>query len=94
MAGTAALVFEYFTKGFYPTGAAVSRAFTPMGALIKAVLINSGQRMAGTEANRNGNTFPSTDQVRKTTTSLGFIVSEYICVSQARQTSRKADPLG
>ncbi|NJL28316.1 MAG: S8 family serine peptidase, partial [Thermoanaerobaculia bacterium] len=45
-AGAAALVRQYFTDGFYPTGAAVGgNAFTPSAALIKAALINSGHDM-------------------------------------------------
>ena len=43
-----ALVREYFMDGFYPTGAAVpGNAFTPTGALVKAVLINTCQDMTG-----------------------------------------------
>lgn len=46
--GGAALVREYFTAGFYPSGAAVpGDAFTPTGALIKAMVINSSQDMTG-----------------------------------------------
>jgi hypothetical protein len=46
--GAAALIREYFTDGFYPSGAAVpGDAFTPTGALIKAVLINCTQNMTG-----------------------------------------------
>ena len=44
VAGSAALVREYFTKGFYPSGAASSKdAFVPSGALIKAMLIHSAR---------------------------------------------------
>jgi hypothetical protein len=46
--GVAALVRQYYTAGYYPTGAAVSaNAFTPSGALIKATLINSAVDMTG-----------------------------------------------
>ena len=46
--GGAALVREYFTDGFYPSGAAVGGdAFTPSGALIKAVVLNCAQDMTG-----------------------------------------------
>ncbi|MEM3396470.1 MAG: S8 family serine peptidase [Thermoplasmata archaeon] len=42
-AGGAALVRQYFTEGWYPTGTKVSsNGFTPSAALIKAALINSG----------------------------------------------------
>ena len=41
-AGNAALVRQYFTYGYYPTGAiAMGSGFTPSAALLKAVLINS-----------------------------------------------------
>lgn len=43
-----ALVREYFMDGFYPTGVAVpGNAFTPTGALVKAVLVNTSQNMTG-----------------------------------------------
>ncbi|HUR27572.1 MAG TPA: S8 family serine peptidase, partial [Planctomycetota bacterium] len=46
--GGGALIREYFMKGFYPSGAAVpGDAFTPSGALIKAVEINGAQDMTG-----------------------------------------------
>jgi hypothetical protein len=48
VAGAAALVREYFTDGYYPSGAAVAAdAFVPSGALIKACLINSAVDMTG-----------------------------------------------
>lgn len=48
VAGSAALVRQYFTDGYYPTGAEVpSDAFTPSGALVKAALINSTVDMTG-----------------------------------------------
>jgi subtilisin family serine protease len=44
--GTAALVRQYFTAGFYPTGTATpADAFTPSGALLKAVLLNAAVDM-------------------------------------------------
>lgn len=40
-AGAAALIRQYFTEGWYPTGSKVPRnAFTPSAALLKAMLIN------------------------------------------------------
>jgi hypothetical protein len=40
------LARQYFTEGFYPTGAATpANAFVPSGALLKAVLINSAVDM-------------------------------------------------
>ncbi len=48
VAGTATLVRQYFMEGFYPSGVAnLDDAFTPSGALIKAVLINSAVDMTG-----------------------------------------------
>ena len=46
--GGATLLRQYFTDGFYPTGAAVpANSITPSGALIKAVLLNSTVDMTG-----------------------------------------------
>jgi hypothetical protein len=48
-AGMAALVRQYYTDGFYPTGAAVTaNRFTPSAALVKATMLNSTQVMTGT----------------------------------------------
>lgn len=48
VAATGMLVRQYFTQGFYPSGsAAPSDAFTPSGALVKAVLLNSAVDMTG-----------------------------------------------
>ncbi|MDX2018124.1 MAG: S8 family serine peptidase [Planctomycetota bacterium] len=46
--GLALLVRQYFTSGFYPSGAAVpADAFSPAGPLIKAVVVNAGTDMTG-----------------------------------------------
>lgn len=48
IAGTALLVRQYFTDGYYPTGAPVAgNQFTPSGTLVKAVLLNSAVDMTG-----------------------------------------------
>ncbi len=48
VAGCALLARQYFTEGFYPSGAAnPPDAFTPSGALMKAVLLNSTLDMTG-----------------------------------------------
>lgn len=48
VAGSALLVRQYFTEGYYPTGAAVpANAFVPSGALMRATIINSGADMTG-----------------------------------------------
>jgi hypothetical protein len=49
VAGLAALVRDYFLKGFYPTGTATpANAITPSGALVKAMILASGEDMAAT----------------------------------------------
>jgi subtilisin family serine protease len=46
-AGLAALVRQYYTAGFYPSGAAnAADGFTPSAALLRATLVNSAQAMA------------------------------------------------
>lgn len=48
IAGTALLVRQYFTDGFYPSGAASpADGFVPSGALLKAMLLNSAVDMTG-----------------------------------------------
>ncbi|MCP4661865.1 MAG: S8 family serine peptidase, partial [bacterium] len=50
-AGLAALVGQYFTDGWYPTGAAnPPDGLTPSSALLRAALVNSGHDMSGTAA--------------------------------------------
>jgi hypothetical protein len=49
VAGLAALVRDYFQKGYYPTGTAVpANALTPAGALVKAIILASGEDMLAT----------------------------------------------
>lgn len=46
-AGHAVLIRQYFMIGYYPSGRANPEdSFTPSGALLKAMLIHSGQAMA------------------------------------------------
>jgi hypothetical protein len=48
VSGMALLVRQYFMEGYYPTGAAnAPDAFTPSGALLKAMLVNSTVDMSG-----------------------------------------------
>ena len=58
VAGSAALVRQYYTEGFYPTGAAnAPDALSPTGALLKATLLNGTVDMAGVvgyPSNREG----------------------------------------
>ncbi len=58
IAAGAALVRQYFMRGFYPDGAAkASDAFEPSGALLKAVLLNSTRDMTGVDE-QNGSPAP------------------------------------
>ncbi|HET6343509.1 MAG TPA: S8 family serine peptidase, partial [Myxococcota bacterium] len=60
VAGAAALVRQYFTDGYYPTGNRRAQdSLTPSAALLKAVLIAGAQPMRG--ANTDG-PIPSTGQ--------------------------------
>ena len=48
VAGSAALVRQYYTEGWYPTGTRQPfHAFTPSGALLKATLLNATVDMTG-----------------------------------------------
>lgn len=48
VSGTAALVRQYYTEGWYPTGALEpSHSFIPSGALLKATLLNATVDMTG-----------------------------------------------
>ncbi|MFL6291617.1 MAG: S8 family serine peptidase [Thermoanaerobaculia bacterium] len=50
-AGLTALIRQYYTGGWYPTGGEVSTdGFTPSAALLKATLVNSAVSMTGTTA--------------------------------------------
>jgi len=62
--GYAGLVLQYFNDGFYPTGAATAADnVEPSGPLMKALLINTSQRMTDSaSAERNSVTWPNHDQ--------------------------------
>jgi hypothetical protein len=50
-AGLTALIRQYYTDGWYPTGSESSaNGFTPSAALLKATLVNSAVSMTGTTA--------------------------------------------
>ncbi len=50
-AGLTALIRQYFTDGWYPTGSRVAaNGFTPSAALLKATLVSSAINMTGTTA--------------------------------------------
>ncbi len=71
-AGLSALVLQYFTDGYYPSGAPVAGDMVdPSGPLRKALLINTAQRMtSAASAERNGVTWPNMDQ------GWGYVVLE------------------
>ena len=49
VAGAAVLVRQYFTDGYYPAGVKTAEnEFEPMGALLKAVIVNSGRPLVVT----------------------------------------------
>lgn len=53
-AGSAAMVRQYFTEGFYPSGARnPADSITPSSALMKAIMIQSGQSVGGTVSSDN-----------------------------------------
>ena len=64
--GAAALVRDYFTQGFHPTGAAVSgNAMAPTAALVKAVLVNGARESTGAGSDANGEgRWPNSSQGR------------------------------
>uniref|UniRef100_A0A0C1NDC5 Peptidase S8/S53 domain-containing protein n=1 Tax=Tolypothrix bouteillei VB521301 TaxID=1479485 RepID=A0A0C1NDC5_9CYAN len=48
VAGAAALIRQYFTEGWYPSGSPTpADAIVPTGALLRSMLINAGQDMTG-----------------------------------------------
>jgi hypothetical protein len=47
IAGTAMLVRQYYTSGYYPLGTSGGPSLTPSGALIRATLMNTGQDLTG-----------------------------------------------
>ncbi len=50
-AGLTALIRQYYTDGWYPSGSAVGAdGFTPSAALLRATLVNSGESMTGAGA--------------------------------------------
>lgn len=45
--GSLALIRQYYTEGWYPTGTKTTAdAFTPTGALMKATVVNSAVKMS------------------------------------------------
>ncbi|PHI21525.1 hypothetical protein CEQ90_01530 [Lewinellaceae bacterium SD302] len=51
VAASAALIRQYYTEGWYPTGTQrPDQAFIPTGALLKATLLNSTRDMTGNDA--------------------------------------------
>jgi len=58
VAGSAAVVREYFEEGYYPR----EDIENPSAALIKAVLVNSAEEITGAGAYTNGDSYPNFDQ--------------------------------
>jgi hypothetical protein len=54
MAGLATLVRQYFVDGYFPSGIkTATAAFNPMGALVKAMLVNGADKLTGMYGNIN-----------------------------------------
>jgi subtilisin family serine protease len=67
VSGEAALARQYFTEGWYPSGAkTASQAITPSASVLKAVLVNSADEMLGTGA-YSGSTVRIVDSVLQIT---------------------------
>jgi hypothetical protein len=65
VAGTVAVVRQYFREGWYPSGFKTpANAFMPSGALLKAIIVQSGRAMTGTYRGQTiaNSGFPSTVQ--------------------------------
>lgn len=64
VAGSVALIREYYMTGWYPTGTRdLAKGFVPSAALVKATLINSAREMTGDGAYSNSETFyPNNEQ--------------------------------
>lgn len=45
VSGTAALMRQYFVDGYYPSGTPSNPSYTPSSALLRAMIVNSGQDM-------------------------------------------------
>ena len=62
-AGAVALILQYYSEGWYPTGEKNSvDAFEPSSALIRATLINGAVEINGSGAYYNGTKYPNGDQ--------------------------------
>ncbi|EKU23240.1 subtilisin-like serine peptidase [Nannochloropsis gaditana CCMP526] len=83
VAGTAALLRGYFVRGFYPLGwPSAAHAFVPMGALLKAMLINSALPMTGPEATKHNTRFiqyPNYDQ------GYGLVAAKFVTYFQGSE---------
>jgi len=55
VAGAALLARQYFTDGYYPSGArSAPNGFNPSNALVKAIILNSGRNMTGRRTASDG----------------------------------------
>jgi len=63
VAGAAAMVRQYFTEGWYPTGQPIAaNSFVPSAALLRAMLINGAVELSGAGAYRTDAKYPNNDQ--------------------------------
>src|SRR5207244_6303171 len=64
-AAAAAIIRQYFVDGWYPSGSPVANnAMNPSAALLRAILIASGQQVtgSGTVARSSTDTWPNNEQ--------------------------------
>jgi hypothetical protein len=63
ISGEAAMVREYFAKGYYPTGSPLTaNEFSPSAALVKAIFINSAVEITGGGSHVGNFPYPNYDQ--------------------------------
>ena len=83
IAGAAALVRQYYTDGFYPTGVATpSNRFTPSAALMKATIIAAAHRVAL----KSG---PTNDAVRRTRLGVSCPRRRALLSRRSREVARR-----
>ncbi len=62
-AGAAALVRQYYSDGYYPTGTATNASLEPSAALVKATLLAGAREISGPDSDRdNENKYPNASQ--------------------------------
>jgi hypothetical protein len=77
-AGAATLARQYFTDGFYPTGAPVpAHAYQPSASLIRAVLVAGAETMRGECGLSGGPLYPPPHSIHQ--------VCVFVCVDICHQ---------